>query len=40
MENQTITNVLENTSNQPSTSRTKYWVGIKDDAYGLYNTNS
>ena len=33
-------NLLDNTSNQPTTFRTKSWVEINDDARGMYNTNS
>ena len=40
MEYQKITNLLDNTPNQPTKFRTKNWVGINYDAYGMYNTNS
>ena len=32
--------MLDNTSNQLSTFRTKKWIEINDDARGTYNTNS
>ena len=31
---------MDNTSNQPSKSRTKNWVEINDNSRGRYNTNS
>ena len=31
---------MDNTSNQPSKSRTKNWVEINDNSRGTYNTNS
>ena len=37
---QKITNLLDNTPNQPSKFRTKSWVEINDNARGTYNTNS
>ena len=40
MEYQKITNLLDNTPNQPTKFRTKKWVEINDDAHGTYNTNS
>ena len=40
MEYQQIINLLENTPNQPTKFRTKYWVEINDDARRTYNTNS
>ena len=40
MEYQRITNLLDDTLNQPSKFRTKKWVGINDDARGKYNTNN
>ena len=40
MEYQKIINLLDNTSNQPSTLRTKNWVEINDESRGTYNTNS
>ena len=39
MEYQKITNLLDNTPNQPFKFRTKNWVEINDDAQGTYNTN-
>ena len=39
MEYQKIANLLDNTSNQPSKSRTRNWVEINDDSRGTY-TNS
>ena len=40
MKYQKITNLLDNTPNQPSKFRTKNWVGITDDARGTYNTKN
>ena len=40
MEYQKITNLLDNTPNQPTKFRTKNWVKINDDSRGMYNTNS
>ena len=40
MEYQKIINLLENTPNQPSKFRAKYWVETKNDSRGNYNTNS
>ena len=40
MEYQKIMNLLDNTSNQPSKFRIKYWIGINDQSRGTYNTNS
>ena len=37
---QKITNLLDNTPNQPSKFRTKSSVEINDNARGTYNTNS
>ena len=39
MENQTIANLLDNTSNQPSQFTMRNWVEINDDSRGTY-TNS
>ena len=35
-----MTNLLENTPNQPSKFRRKNWVEINDDVLGTHNTNS
>ena len=40
MEYQKITNLLDNTPNQPTKFRTKNWVEINDESRGTYNTNS
>ena len=40
MENQEITNLFENTPNQPAKFRKKNWLEINDDSRGNYNTNS
>ena len=40
MEYQKITNLLENTPNQPSKFRTKNWVEVNDESCGTYNVNS
>ena len=40
MKNKKIINLLYNTLNQPSKSRTRNWVEINDDSHGTYNTNS
>ena len=37
---QKITNLFDNTSNQPSKFRIKYWVEIHDKSRGGYNFNS
>ena len=39
MKYQKITNLLDNTSNQPSKLRTKNWVEINDESRGKYNVN-
>ena len=40
MKYQKIINLLDNTPNKPSKSRTKNLVEINDEARGTYNTNS
>ena len=40
MEYQKIINLLRNANNQPSRFRTKKWVGVNDEARGIYNTNN
>ena len=35
-----ITNLLDNTPNQPSKLRTKNWVEVNDGTRGTYHTNS
>ena len=40
MEHQKIINLLDNTLNQPSKFRTKYYVEINNDARGTYNSYS
>ena len=40
MEYQKVINLLDNTSSQPTTFRTKKWVEINDAARRTYNTNS
>ena len=40
MEYQKITNLLDNTSNQPFKFRTKNWIEINDQSRGVYNTTS
>ena len=40
MEYQKITNLLDNTPNQPSKFRTNNWVKINDESRGRYNVNS
>ena len=40
MEYQKIANLLDNTSNQPSTFRTKNWTEIIDESRGKYTTGS
>ena len=40
MEYQKIINLLDNSPNQPTKSRTKNWVEINDDSRWTYNTNS
>ena len=32
--------MLDNTTNQLLKFRAKYWIEIKDEAYGTYSTNS
>ena len=40
MEYQKITNLIDDTSNQPYKFRTKNWVEINDEPRGAYNVNS
>ena len=40
MEYQKISNLIHDTSNQPSKSRTKNWVEINDESRGAYDVNS
>ena len=40
MEYQKITNLIDDTSNQPSKFRTRNWVEINDESRGAYNVNS
>ena len=40
MEYQKIMNFLDNTTNQLTKVTTKNWVGINDESYRMYNTNS
>ena len=40
MEYQKIINLLDNTPNKPTKSRTKHWLEVNDDSRGTYNTNS
>ena len=40
MEYQKITNLLDNTPNQPTKFKTKNWIKINDESRGTYNTNS
>ena len=40
MELQKITNLLDNTTTQPSKFRTNNWIEIKDDEYETYKKNS
>ena len=40
MEYQKIINLLDNTPNQLSKFKTKYWIEINDKSRGVYNTNS
>ena len=40
MEYQKIINLLNNTPNQPTISRTKNWVEINDNTQGRSNSNS
>ena len=39
MEYKKIIDLLENTPNQPTKFRTKYWIEINDNSRGMYNTN-
>ena len=39
MEYQKITNLIDDTSNQPSKFRTKNWVEINDESRGAYKVN-
>ena len=39
-EYQKLINLLDNTPDQLSKSRTKIWIEINDQSRGLYNTNS
>ena len=40
MEYQKIINLLENITDQPSKSRTKKWVLVKDDTHTNYSTST
>ena len=40
MKYQKITNLSDNTPNQPTKFRTRYWVEINDVTRGTYNSNS
>ena len=40
MEYQKIINLLDNTTNQPSKSRTKYWIEINDESKGRYDNSN
>ena len=40
MENKKITNLLDNTLNQPSKCKAKIWVEINDESRGKYNNGS
>ena len=40
MEYQKISNLIDDTSNQPSKFRTKDWIEINDEPRGTYNVNS
>ena len=40
MEYQKITDLLDNTSNQPFKFKAKNWVEANDELRGTYNTNS
>ena len=40
MEYQKITNLIDDTSNQPSKFRTRTWVETNDESRGVYNVNS
>ena len=40
MEYQKIANLIDDTSNQPSKSKTKNWAEINDESRGKYNANS
>ena len=39
MEYQKITDLLDNTSNEPSKFRTKNWVEINDESRGTYHAS-
>ena len=39
MEYQKIINLLDNTLNQPTRLRKRFWVEINDVSHGTYNTN-
>ena len=36
MENQKVINLLDNTLNQPTKFRTKYWVEVNNESRGTY----
>ena len=40
MEYQKMTNLIDDTSNQPYKFRTRNWVEINDESRGTYNVNS
>ena len=40
MEYQKVISLLDNTPNEPSKFRTRNWVEIKNESYGVYNIGS
>ena len=40
MQYQKIINLLDDTLNQSTKLKTKEWIEVNDDAYGMYNANS
>ena len=40
MEYKKIVNLLDNTPNQPTRSRTQNWVKINDESRGMYNEDN
>ena len=40
MEYQKLTNLLDNTPNQPAKFRTKNWLEINDKSHEMYDTNN
>ena len=40
MEYRKVTNLLDNTPNQPSKFKTKFWIEINDESRGIYDEDN